>query len=139
MQRVVRTLGRGVGGGGGHRFGVRLGVLGCFVDVNESLAGCSIGSVGSLAIGTLEYCMGAGLPRCLASGAGVEACVVFTSIELASNLLPGDCEVVSKPLAGIALAVGLGIAVCSTPYLYCSNKLAFLDDSICLLLFLETK
>ena len=61
MQRVVHTSGRGVGGGGGRRFRGCLGILGCFADVNESLAGCSIGSVGSLAIGTLEYCMGAGL------------------------------------------------------------------------------
>ena len=84
--------------------------------------GCSIGSVGSLAIGTLEYCMEAGLSSCLSGGAGVEVCVVFTGTELASNLLPADCGVVSKALAGIALAVGLGISVCSTPCLYCSNK-----------------
>ena len=90
MQRVVHTLGRGVGGGGGRRFGVCLGVFGCVADVNESLAGCSFGSVASLAIGTLEYCMGSGLSSCLASGAGVEACIVFTSTELASNLLPAD-------------------------------------------------
>ena len=122
MQRVVHTLGRGVGGGGGRRFGGCLGVLGCFADVNESLAGCSIGSVGSLAIGTLEYCMSAGLSSCLASGAGVEVCVVFTSTELASNLLPAYCGVVSIALAGIALAVGLCISVCSTPCLNCSNK-----------------
>ena len=122
MPRVVHTLGRSIGGGGGRRFGGCIGVLGCFVDVNESLAGCSIGSVGSLAISTLEYCVGAGLSGCLASGAGVEACVVFTSTELASNLLPADCVMVSIALAGIALAVGLGISVCSTPCLYCSNK-----------------
>ena len=118
----MNTLGRGVGGGGGHRFGGCLGVLGCFADVNEYLAGCSIGSVGSLAIGTLEYSMGAGLSSCQASGAGVEACVVFSSIELTSNLHPADCGVVSKALVGIALAVELGISVCSTLCLHCSNK-----------------
>ena len=122
MPRVVRTLGRSIGGGGGRRFGGCVGVLGCFVDVNQSLAGCSIGSVGSPAIGTLKYCVGAGLSGCLASGAGVEACVVFTSTELTSNLLPADCGVVSKALAGIALAVGLCISVSSTPCLNCSNK-----------------
>ena len=87
-----------------------------------SLAGCSIGSVGSLVIGRLEYCLGAELSSCLASGAGVKACVVFTSTELASNLLSADCGVVSKALVGIALAIGLGISVCSSPCLYCSNK-----------------
>ena len=51
MQRVVHTLGRSIGGGGGRRFGGGLGVLGCFVDVNESLAGCINGSVGSLCNG----------------------------------------------------------------------------------------
>ena len=122
MQRVVHTLGRGVGGGGGRRFGGWLVVFGCFADVNESLAGCTIGSVGSLAIGTHEYCMGAGLSSCLASGAGVEACVVFTSIELALNLLPADCGMVSIARARIALAVGLCISVSSKPCLNCSNK-----------------
>ena len=39
----------------GFRFGGCVGVLGCFVDVDESLAGCSIGSAESLAIGTLDY------------------------------------------------------------------------------------
>ena len=91
MLRVVHTLGRCIWGGGGRSVGGCIGVLGCFVDVNEGLAGCSIGSVGSLANGTLEYCMGAGLSGCLANGAGVEACVVFTSTELALNLLPTDC------------------------------------------------
>ena len=52
MLRVVHRLGRCIGRGGGRSFGDCIGVLGCFVDVNESLAGCSIGSVGSLAIGT---------------------------------------------------------------------------------------
>ena len=122
MPRVVHTLGRCIGGGGGHSFGGCIGVLGCFVDVNESLAGCSIGSVGSLVIGTLEYCVGAGLSGCLASGAGVEACVVLTSTELALYLLPADCGMVSIALAGISLAIGLCISVSSTPCLNCSNK-----------------
>ena len=122
MPRVVHTLDRSIGGGGGRRFGGCIGVLGCFVDVNEGLAGCRIGSVGSLAFGTLEYCMGAGLSSCLASSAGVEACVVFTSTELASNLLPVDCGMVSIALAGIALAVGLCVSVSSAPCLNCSNK-----------------
>ena len=122
MPRVVHTLGRSIGGGGGHRFGGCIGILGVFVDVNKSLAGCSIGSVGSLAIGTLEYCVGTGLSSCLASGAGVDACVVFTSTELASNFLPTNCGMVTIALAGIALAVGLCISVSSTPCLNCSNK-----------------
>ena len=122
MQRVLHTLGRSIGAGGGCRFGGCLSVLGCFADVNGSLADYSIGSVGCLAIGILEYCVGAGLSGCLASIAGVEAYVVFSSTELTSNLLPADCGVVSKAVAGIALAVGLGISVCSTLYLYCSNK-----------------
>ena len=122
MPRVVHTLGRSIGRGGGRRFGGCVGVLGCFVDVNESLAGCSISSVGSLAIGTFEYCVGAGLSSCLASSAAVEACVVFTSTELASNLLPADRGVVTIALAGIALAVGLCVSVSSTPCLNYSNK-----------------
>ena len=122
MPRVVHTLGRSIRGGGGRSFGGCIGILGYFVDVNESLAGCSIGSVGSLAIATLEYCVGAGLSGCLGSGAGVEACVVFTSTELASNLLPTNCGMVTRALAGIALAVGLCISVSSTPCLNCSNK-----------------
>ena len=121
MPRVVHKLGRSVVGGGGRRFGGCIVVLGCFVDVKESLAGCSIGSVGSLAIGTYEYCVGAGLSGCLASAAGVEACVVFTSTELASNLLPANRGMVSIALAGIALAVGLCVSVSSTPCLSCSN------------------
>ena len=122
MPRVVHTLARSIGGGGGRRFGGCIGILGCFVHVNESLAGCSIGSVGCLAIGTLEYCVGAGLSGCLASGAAVEACVVFTSTELALDLLSGDRGVVTIALAGIALAVGLCVSVSSTPCLNCSNK-----------------
>ena len=118
----MHTLVRSIGGGGGCRFGGCIGVIGCFVDVKEGLAGCSIGSVGSLAIGSLEHCVGAGLSGCLASGAGVEACVVFTSTELASNLLLADCEMVSIALAGIALAVGLCVSVSSAPCLNCSNK-----------------
>ena len=122
MLRVVHTLGRCIGGGGGRSFGGCIGVLECFVDVNESLAGCSIGSVGSLAIGTLEYCVGAGLSSCLASATGVEAYVVFTSTELASNLLLANGGMVSIALAGIALAVGLCVSVSGTPCLNCSNK-----------------
>ena len=71
MHSVVHTLGRRVGGGGGCRFGGCLGVLGCFADIKESLAGYIISSVGSLAIGTLEYCVGAGLSSYLVSSAGV--------------------------------------------------------------------
>ena len=122
MSRVVHTLGRCIGGGGGRSFGGCIGILGYFVDVNDCLAGCSIGFVGALAIGTLEYCEGAGLSGCLASGAGVEACVVSTSTELASNLLPANCGMISIALAGIVLAVGLCIAVSNTPCLNCSNK-----------------
>ena len=122
VPRVVHTLGRSIGEGGGCRFGGCVGVLRCFVDVNESLAGCSIISVGSLAIGIPEYCVGAGLSGCLASGAAVEACVVFTSTKLASNLLPAKCGMVTIALAGIALAVGLCVSVSSTPCLNCSNK-----------------
>ena len=118
----MHILGRCIGGGGGRSFGGCIGVLGCFVDVNESLAGCSIGSVWSLANGTPEYCVGAGLSGCLASGAAVEACVVFTSTKLASNLLPAKCGMVTIALAGIALAVGLCVSVSSTPCLNCSNK-----------------
>ena len=67
------------------------------------------------------------------------ACVVITSTELTFDLLSANCGVVSKALAGIALAVGLGVSVCSAPCLDCSNKSAFLDDSICLLLCHEVK
>ena len=122
MLRIVHTFGRSIGGGGGRRFEGCIGILGCFVDVNESLAGCSIGSVGSLAIGTLEYCVGAGLSGCQASGSGVVACVVFNGPELVSNLLPANCGMVTIALAGIVLAVGLCIFVSSTPCLNCSNK-----------------
>ena len=50
------------------------------------------------------------------------ACVVITSTELTSDHLSANCGVVSKALAGIALAVGLGVSVCSAPCLDCSNK-----------------
>ena len=90
----MHTFGGSVVGEGGRRFVGCLEVLGCFADVNDSLAGCLIGSVGSLAIGTLECCVGAGLCSSLASSASVEACVVFTSTELTLNLLPADCGVV---------------------------------------------
>ena len=64
--------------------------------------------------------MGAGLSSCLAGRADMVACVVFTSTELASDLLSAYSGVVSKALAGIALAVGLCVSVCSTAYLHCS-------------------
>ena len=49
-------------------------------------------------------------------------CVVITSTELRSDHLSANYGVVSKAQAGIALAVGLAISVCSTSCLYCSNK-----------------
>ena len=61
----MHTLGRSIKGVGDRRFRGCFGILGCFVDVNESLAGCSIGSVGSLVISTLEFSVGAGLSDCL--------------------------------------------------------------------------
>ena len=72
------------------------------------------------AIGAFESCVGAGLSSssCLGGRAGMVACVVFTSTELASDLLYANYGVVSKALAGIALVVGLCISVCSTPYYY---------------------
>ena len=76
----------------------------------------------TFAIGAFESGVGAGLSSCLAGRADMVACVVFTSTELASDLLSANCRVVSKALAGIALAVGLCVSVCSTPCLYCSNK-----------------
>ena len=76
----------------------------------------------TLAIGTFENSVGAGLSSGLAGSADMVACVVFPSTELTFDLLSANCGVVSKALAGIALAVGLGVAVCSTSGLYCSNK-----------------
>ena len=75
-----------------------------------------------LAIDTFECSVEAGLSSCLAGRADMVAFVVFTSTELASDLLSANCRVVSKALAGIALAVGFCVSVCSTPCLYYSNK-----------------
>ena len=72
----------------------------------------------TLAIGACESGMGAGLSCCLVGRADIVVCVVFTSRELASDLLSANCGVVSKALAGIALAVGLCISVCCTACLY---------------------
>ena len=66
--------------------------------------------------------MGAGLARGLACGACVLASVVVTSTQLASGLLSADCGMVSVALAGIALAVGLGVLVGCTTCLYSSNQ-----------------
>ena len=93
----------------------------------------------TLAIGAFESGVGAGLSSCLAGRADMVACIVFTSTELASDLLSVNCRVVCKALAGIALAVELCVSVCSTPCLSCSNKQSFLNNSICLLLCLEAK
>ena len=49
-------------------------------------------------------------------------CVVITSTKLTFDLLSANCGVVSNALAGIALAIGLGVSVCSTPFLDCYNK-----------------
>ena len=122
MIKVVHTLGRGVGGECGHRVGGRFVVFGCFVDVKEGLAGGGIGFVWPLAVGAFENCMGAVLSCNLAGRADMLAGVMVTSTELTFDLLSANCGVVSKALIGIALAVGLGISVCSTPCLYCSNK-----------------
>ena len=122
MIKVVHTLGRGVGGDCGRRVGGSFVIFGYFVDVKEGLAGGGIGFVWSLAVGAFENSMGAVLSSDLAGGADMVACVMLTSTELTSDLLSANCGVVSKALAGIALAVGLGISICSTPCLYCSNK-----------------
>ena len=122
MIKVVHTLGLGCWGGGSRWVGGGFVVLGCFVDIKEGLAGGGVGFVWALAIGAFESGVRAGLSSCLAGRADMVACVVITSTELTSDLLSANCGVVSKALAGIALAVGLGISVCSTPCLYCSNK-----------------
>ena len=75
-----------------------------------------------LAVGAFENSVGAVLSSDLAGGADMVACVVLASTELTSDLLSTNCGVVSKALAGIALAVGLFVSVCSTPSLYSSNK-----------------
>ena len=109
-------------GGGGRCVGGGFILFGCFVDIKESLAGGGIGFVWTLAVGVFESGVRAGLSSCLAGGADVVACVVFTSTELASDLLSANCAVVSKALAGIALANGLCVSVSSAPCLNCSNK-----------------
>ena len=108
--------------GGGRCVGGGLFVFGCFVDIKESLEGGGVGPVWTSAVGAFESGVRAGLSSCLTGGADMVACVVFPSRELASNLLSANCGVVTKALAGIALAVGLCISICSTPGLYCSNK-----------------
>ena len=75
-----------------------------------------------LAIGAFEDSVGAGLACGLACGAHVLTCVVVTSTQLASGPLPADCGMVSVALAGVALAVGLGVAVGCTTCLYSSNQ-----------------
>ena len=109
-------------GGGGCCVGGCFILFGYFVDIKESLAGGGIGFVWTLAVGAFESGVRAGLSSCLAGGADMVACVVFSSTELASDLLSANCGVVSKALAGIALAVGLCVSVCSTACLYCSYK-----------------
>ena len=108
--------------GGGRSVGGGFVDFRCFVDIKEGLAGGGVSFVWTLASGAFENGMGAGLSSCLVGSADMVGCVVFTSTELASDLLSANCGVVSKALAGIALAVGLRISVCSTPCLYCSNK-----------------
>ena len=97
-------------------------VFGGLVDINEGLAGRAVGSVWFLAVGAFEDSVRAGLACGLACGAYVLASVVVTSTQLASGLLPADCGMVSVALTGIALAVGLGIAVGCTTCLYSSNQ-----------------
>ena len=97
-------------------------VFGGFVDINEGLASWAVGSVWFLAIGAFEDSVGAGLACGLAGGAYVLASVVVTSTQLAFGLLPANCGMVSIALAGIALAVGLGVAVGCTTCLYSSNQ-----------------
>ena len=109
-------------GGGGRCVAGGFVVFECFVDNKEGLAGRGVGFVWTLAIGAFESGVGAGLSSCLAGRANMVACVVITSTELTSDHLSANCGVLSKDLAGIALAVGLGISVCSTSCLYCSNK-----------------
>ena len=122
MIKVVHTIGLDSWGGDGGSGGGGFVVFGCLVDIKECLAGVGVRFVWTLAIGTFECSVGAGLSTCLAGREDMVACVVFPSTELASDFLSTNCEVVSKTLAGIALAVGLCISVCSTPCLYCSNK-----------------
>ena len=139
MIKVVHTLGLGCWGGGGRWVGGGFVVFGCFVDIKEGLAGGGVGFVWTLAVGAFESCVRAVLSSCMVGRADMVACIVFPSTELTSDLCSANCRVVSKALAGIALAVGLGVSVCSTSGLYCSNKLAVLDNSIYIVLYLETK
>ena len=139
MIKVVNTLGLGCWGGGGRCVGGGFVVFRCFVDIKEGQAGGRVGFVCTLAVGAFESGVGAGLSSCLAGRADVMVCVVFPSTELTFDFLSAYCGMVSKALAGIALAVRLCISVCSTSCLYCSNKQSFLNNSICLLLCLEAK
>ena len=122
MIKVVHTLGRGVGGGYGRRVMGGFVVFRCFVNVKKGLAGWGIRFVCSLAVGEFENSVGAVLSSDLAGGANMVACIVFSSTELTSDLLSTNYGVVSKALAGIALAIGLCVSVCSTHCLYCSNE-----------------
>ena len=76
----------------------------------------------SLAVSAFENSMGVVLSCNLAGREDMLAGVVRTSTKLTSDLLSANCGVVYKALVGIALAVGLFVSVCSTPYLYSSNK-----------------
>ena len=109
-------------GGGGRCVGGGFLLSGCFVDIKESLAGGGDGLMWTLAVGAFESGVRAGHSSYLAGGADMVACVVVPSTELTSDLLSANCGVVTNALAGIALAVGLCISVCSTPCLHCSNK-----------------
>ena len=122
MIMVVYTLGLGWWGRDGRCVGGGFVVFACIIDIKEGLAGRRVGSVWTLVVGTFESGMGAGLSSCLTGRADMVACVVFTSTELASDLLSANCRVVTKALAGSTLAVGFCISICSTPCLYCSNK-----------------
>ena len=100
---------------GGRCVGGGFVVFGCFVDIKESLAGGGVGFLWTMAVGAFESGVRAGLSSCLAGGADMVACVVFPSTELASDLLSANCGVVTKALAGIALAVGLCISTSGKP------------------------
>ena len=109
---------------GGDGLCVRDGfiVFRCFVDIKEGLADRRVGLMWTLEVGAFESGMEAGLSSCLAGRVDMVACVVFTSTELASDLLSVNCGVVSKALAGVALAVRLCVSVCSKACLYYSYK-----------------
>ena len=95
MIKVVHTLGVDFWGGDGRSVGGGFGVFGCFVDIKESLAGGGVGFVSTLAIGTFECSVGAGLSSCLAGRADMVACVVFPSTELATDFLSANCGVIT--------------------------------------------